>query len=495
MRAGGILLHISSLPSTHGIGSMGADAYRFVDFLSASGMKYWQMLPMGPTGYGNSPYQPYSSFAGNPYFIDIDMLQKEGLLTPSEINKADIKGSKLDFDLLQKRRLPLLKKAAERVIKSPPKQFYKFCEKNSHWLDDYALFAAIKEDRNGEPLSNWGKGLIIRDKTAISKCENRLALKISQQKAIQYLFFDQWDKLKKYANEKGIGIIGDIPIYVSPDSADVWTLPELFAVDENLCPTQMAGCPPDSYSKDGQLWGNPVYNWDKNKEDNFSWWRARLKAMCSMYDGLRIDHFRGFAGYYSIPAGSKTAAEGEWKEGPGISLFKSAKKEIGRCFIIAEDLGFITDDVRKLLKDCGFAGMKVLQFGFDTDEDSEHLPHNWPKHCVAYTGTHDNDTFCGWLSSADHDQVRFAKRYLRLNMREGYAEGAIKAVMASPAELVIIPMQDILGLGSASRMNTPSTVGNNNWTWRLHGGETGDRLARKIKRYLTDYRRTGERKE
>lgn len=489
MRASGILMHISSLPSNYGIGTLGQEAYNFVDFLKKSGQTYWQILPICPTGFGDSPYQTFSSYAGNPYFIDLDFLIDEGLLKKEECSsiKWSNYSTSVDYKRMYDNRFDVLKKAYKRFLKSVPEDFEEFCKCESYWLCDYALFMAIK-NQTGEIWSKWDNGLKFRDEKAIKDFESKNVDDVMFYKVIQYLFFSQWHKLKEYANKNGIQIIGDIPIYVASDSVDVWVNPELFLLNEDNEPTYVSGCPPDSFSKDGQLWGNPIYDWNKMKEDDYAWWIKRLKYVSEIYDITRIDHFRGFDSYYTIDANAKTARKGDWVRGPGIEFFNSVKKELGSLNIIAEDLGFLTPSVHRLLKRTGFPGMKVLQFAFDSREDSDYLPHNYPKNTVVYTGTHDNDTIMGWMKTAKKQDVKFAIDYLRLNQEEGYNWGMMKGAWASVADTVIVTMQDLQGLDSKARMNIPSTVGDN-WKWRAAKGSISNTLAKKINKCMKIYKR------
>ncbi len=489
MRASGILMHISSLPSNYGIGTLGQEAYNFVDFLKKSGQTYWQILPICPTGFGDSPYQTFSSYAGNPYFIDLDFLIDEGLLKKEECSsiKWSNYSTSVDYKRMYDNRFDVLKKAYKRFLKSVPEDFEEFCKCESYWLCDYALFMAIK-NQTGEIWSKWDNGLKFRDEKAIKDFESKNVDDVMFYKVIQYLFFSQWHKLKEYANKNGIQIIGDIPIYVASDSVDVWVNPELFLLNEDNEPTYVSGCPPDSFSKDGQLWGNPIYDWNKMKEDDYAWWIKRLKYVSEIYDITRIDHFRGFDSYYTIDANAKTARKGDWVKGPGIEFFNSVKKELGSLNIIAEDLGFLTPSVHRLLKRTGFPGMKVLQFAFDSREDSDYLPHNYPKNTVVYTGTHDNDTIMGWMKTAKKQDVKFAIDYLRLNQEEGYNWGMMKGAWASVADTVIVTMQDLQGLDSKARMNIPSTVGDN-WKWRAAKGSISNTLAKKINKCMKIYKR------
>ena len=494
MRKNGILMHISSLASPYGIGTLGKEARAFVDFLKESGQTFWQLLPICPTSYGDSPYQSYSTFAGNPYFIDLDMLSEEGLLHKEEYKNIDWESTpdQVNYGVLYAKRYPLLHKAAERFLKNPPKTFATFTEEQKNWLDDFALFMTLKDIHQGAPWWEWRKELRNCDKEALNTVKKEHQKTILFWKATQYLFFEQWKALKAYANEKGIEIIGDLPIYVSLDSVDVWSSPKLFQLDENKVPKEVAGCPPDGFSADGQLWGNPLYDWDYMEKDDYKWWVNRIDYLCQIYDVLRIDHFRGFEAYYAIPYGNTTAKGGCWKQGPGMKLFDAVAKSIGKKRIIAEDLGFLTDGVRKLLSDSGFPGMKVLEFAFDSrDENSiNYLPHNFIKNCVAYTGTHDNEPVMGWVETAAESDVTYAKDYLRLSKEEGYHWGMLRALFATVADTTIVQAQDILGLGSESRMNAPSTVGKN-WKWRAVPGAFTKELAQTLYELMKLYSRVG----
>lgn len=490
MRTSGILMHISSLPSKYGIGTMGREAKRFVNFLAEAGQTYWQILPICPTSYGDSPYQSFSSFAGNPYFIDLDLLCKDGLLKKEECEsyfwgKTE---TEADFGTLYENRYALLKKAHARFVRKKPKKFQTFCEKECEWLDDYALFMALKDANGGAAWTQWDRTLRFREKAAMEQAKEAYREEIDFYKMLQYLFFMQWRSLKSYANKKGISIIGDVPIYVAGDSADVWANPKQFYLDEERNPIEVAGCPPDAFSEDGQLWGNPLFRWDKMKEDGYLWWTKRIRAMSKLYDVVRIDHFRGFDSYYAIPAKEDTAKNGTWRDGPGMDLFEAVEQKLGKLNIIVEDLGFLTPSVLKMVKDSGFPGMKVLQFAFDPREESDYLPHNYESHSVVYTGTHDNDTIMGWMNTAPKDSVKFAKKYLNLTRKEGYNWGMMRGAWASVSDLAIVPMQDVLGLGSKARMNTPSTLGCN-WKWRAKKGDITLRLAKKVRKYTKMYGR------
>lgn len=490
LRKSGVLMHISSLPSGYGIGSFGKEAYEFVDFLKNSGQSLWQILPLCPGGKGNSPYMSFSNFAGNSLFIDLDFLCQKGLLTESEIHSCDFgeEESRVDFEKVIASREKLLPLAAERFFLSVPYDYEDFCKENEFWLRDFALFMALKEKYGDIPWNKWEKPLKLREEKALAKVEAELLDKVNRYKMEQYLFYSQWYALKSYANKKGIEIVGDIPIYVAYDSADVWASPENFLLDEEYSPRVVAGCPPDAFSEDGQLWGNPVYDWNKMKEDGYIWWAQRLSNALKVYDRVRIDHFRGFESYYCIGSQEKTAKNGKWEKGPGSEFFALMKKKLGSLPVIAEDLGMLTDDVRKMLKKTGLPGMKILEFAFDADDSSAYLPHNHIKNCVVYTGTHDNDTVLGWIDSLSQKDRAFVKRYLRLSVREGYNWGIIKSAMMSVADTVIIPMQDFLGLGSEGRMNVPG-VATGNWSWRMKNGAADEKLSKKIKKITETYRR------
>lgn len=492
MRKSGILMHLSSLSSPFGIGTMGKAAREFVDFLQSSGQSCWQLLPICPTSYGDSPYQSYSTFAGNPYFIDLEELEKMGLLDKSDYETIDweSEADRVNYGALYEKRYPILRKAAERFLENPPEDFNSFCEENDAWLSDFALFMALKDVHDGAQWSEWKSPLRNRDALALAVETSEQRDNIFFWKALQYLFFKQWFELKAYANERGISIIGDLPIYVSLDSVDVWAHPELFQLDENKIPKEVAGCPPDGFSADGQLWGNPLFDWDYMETNQFKWWVQRIQYLCSVYDVLRIDHFRGFDSYYAIPYGETTAKNGRWRQGPGMKLFDEVERAIGRQSIIAEDLGYLTDSVRKLLKDSGFPGMKVLEFAFDSRDSSgnEYLLHNFIQNCVAYAGTHDNDTILGWFEDADPEDTAYCKEYLRIAEDEELHWGMMRALWGSVAELTIVQAQDVLGLGSEARMNEPSTVGDN-WKWRAQKGVFTKELADKIRYQMKLYGR------
>lgn len=489
MRSGGILLPVFSLPSPYGIGTVGAEARRFVEFLRDAGQRYWQILPIGPTGYGDSPYSTFSTFAGNPYLIDLDQLCLDGLLKRQEIRLAKFtQDDQVHYGELYEKRFSVLRKAVGRLLEDPPPDYGQFLEENAHWLPDYALFMTLKDAHGGASWQTWPEPLRRREGAALEEARREHREDVLFWQGAQYLFYRQWRELKRYANDAGVSIIGDLPIYVALDSADVWANPGQFQLDEELRPTEISGVPPDYFCADGQLWGNPLYDWEGMAREGYPWWMERIAHQCEIYDVLRIDHFRGFEGYYAIPYGDDTARNGRWREGPGMDFFRAMERRVGRPPIIAEDLGFLTDGVRQLLKDTGFPGMKVLEFAFDSREDSDYLPHNYDRHCVVYTGTHDNSTLMGWMASAAPEDVAFATDYLHLTKAEGYHWGAMRGAWASVADLVIVPMQDVLGLDDTARMNTPSTVGGN-WQWRMPKTAATAQLAKKLRHQMELYRR------
>lgn len=488
MRKSGILMHISSLPSPYGIGTMGKEAYEFVDLMKKAGQKCWQILPIGPTSYGDSPYQSFSTNAGNPYFIDLDMLCEDRLLKRSDYELLDWgnNSERVDFEKIYNNRFKVLKKAYAEFKKTDKKGFNEFLEQNEKWVSNYALFMSIKNESDGKAWLDWEEDLKMRNPHSLWEFKSSHGDDVEFWEFVQFKFFEQWSKLKKYANENGISIIGDIPIYVALDSAEVWVYPDLFEINEKLEPTAVAGCPPDAFSKTGQLWGNPLYNWDRHRELGFNWWIDRIETAMSLYDVVRIDHFRGFAGYYSIPYGDKTAENGTWKKGPGMELFNAIKNKLGDLPIIAEDLGFLTEDVYKLLEESGFPGMKVLEFAFDPNGDSDYLPHKYTKNSVVYVGTHDNNTILGWLNEISDEELDFCREYIDAN--ENIPQKLIRTALASVSDTAVIQMQDYLGLGSECRMNMPSSVGGN-WSWRVKKSDLTDELAEKIFRLSKLYGR------
>lgn len=466
-RRAGVLMHIASLPGPYGIGTLGQPARDFVDMLAQAGQSWWQILPICPTGYGNSPYQSFSAFAGNTDLIDPALLYRAGWLTEEELTRAEYTGptDRVDYAFVQANRRELFSGILERFRQNPPADFDAFCRRHETWLEDYALFMAVKDAHDGLPLERWERDIRLRRRGVVAMWRVKCARQVAYYKMVQYFFFTQWENLKAYANKRGIGIIGDIPIYVSGDSADVWVNANLFDLDSEGRPREVAGCPPDAFSDDGQLWGNPVYNWRTMRLSGYRFWVLRLAHSLHLYDALRIDHFRGFASYYCIPAGAANARVGIWRKGPGMALWRAVRRHLGEVPIIAEDLGFLTPEVERLLADSGFPGMKVLQFAFTGDGDSDHLPHRHTQHSVVYTGTHDNDTLLGWLSAADDAESAFARRYLRVQNGQSLRRPIMAAALASVAHLCVLTMQDILGLGTEARMNVPSTVGEN-WLWR-----------------------------
>ncbi|MBE5867026.1 MAG: 4-alpha-glucanotransferase [Lachnospiraceae bacterium] len=483
MRQQGILMPISSIPSAYGIGTFGKESYRFVDFLHEAGQSMWQILPLGPTGYGDSPYQSFSTFAGNPYFIDLELLMEAGYLTEEDCEACDWGGSVeyIDYEKIYKSRFRVLRKAYERGFKSVKRaaEYVAFTEDNAYWLEDYALYMAVKDSFDGVCFMEWDEDIRLRKKTALSKYKKLLKEEIDFYKFQQYLFWIQWSALKRYANEKGIEIVGDIPIYVAFDSADTWANQKLFQMDEKGYPTGVAGCPPDYFSKTGQLWGNPLYDWDYHKSTEYEWWMQRFAHCYQLYDVVRIDHFRGFDEYWWVPYGDPTAEGGHWVKGPGYDLFKTMRKKLGKKRVIAEDLGFMTDSVRRLVKRTGFPNMKILQFAFEANGESEYLPHCYDKNCVVYTGTHDNDTMAGFMKQMPAKDIRFMRKYLHCKEDKKLCREVIRAAVASVADIVIIPMQDWLELDNAARINVPSTLGEN-WKWRMKADALTDKLAKRI---------------
>lgn len=490
MRKGGVLLPVSSIPSKYGIGTFSKQAYEFVDFLERAGQSFWQILPLGPTGYGDSPYQSFSTFAGNPYYIDLEELIKKGWLTKEECDACDFGSDDgyVDYEKIYLSRFRILKIAYERSNIKEDKEFGKFKEDNAAWLEDYALYMAVKNSFHGISWIEWEEDIRLRKPEAMKAYKEKFADEIEFYQFQQFVFAVQWLALKAYANKKKISIIGDIPIYVAFDSADTWANPELFQLDESCTPTGVAGCPPDSFSATGQLWGNPLYKWEYHKETGYEWWMHRISYCYRLYDVVRIDHFRGFDEYYFIPYGDTTAEFGHWEKGPGYDIFKVMKEKIGKKPVIAEDLGFLTPSVISLVKKTGYPGMKILQFAFDSREESDYLPHNYSNNSVVYAGTHDNDTTMGWYGSLNRQDKAFAKRYLNIKAKKEIYWEFIRAALSSVADTAIIPVQDYLGLGSEARVNMPSTLGNN-WKWRLRDGQLNDSLAERIREMTKLYGR------
>ena len=490
MRESGILMHITSLPGPYGVGTMGKSAYSFVDFLKKAGQSYWQILPLTPTSYGDSPYQSCSTFAGNHYLIDLDMLVEGGLLKKEELSSIHWcdRENKVDFGIQYRNRLEVLRLAYGRFESN--EDFVNFCRENGSWLSDFALFMALKDANEGKPWYQWETELKFREPNAIWQARRELRDEVSFYSFVQYLFRKQWTALRTYAHKNGIRIIGDVPIYVPYDSADVWSNPELFQLDADLTPTAVAGCPPDAFSDDGQLWGNPLYRWDLMSQQGYAWWINRLEAAGKLYDVIRLDHFRGFESYWEVPYGDKTARGGRWVKGPDMEFINTIKEKLPQVRMIAEDLGVLTDAVLELRDGSGFPGMKVLQFAFDSREPSEYLPQAYITNTVCYTGTHDNMTTRQWFESASVDAVAYAKEYMALTTEEGYVWGVIRTAMSSVSDLCVIQMQDFLNLGAEARMNFPGTLSDANWTWRAEKGMLTDTLAEKIGKMTRLYNRS-----
>ena len=489
-RASGILLPISALPSPYGIGTLGKAAYAFADFLHAAGQRYWQLLPLGPTSYGDSPYQSFSTFAGNPYFIDLDLLAEEGLLDKEDLAAADWRNDPryVDYGKIYEVRFDVLRRAFLRGRERDREAVERFQAENP-WLKNYALYMAVKAHFGMKSWLEWpDEAIRVRAPEAVARYEKELAEDVAFYTYLQYLFFKQWGELREYIHSLGIRIIGDLPIYVAMDSADVWAEPEFFQLGEGNIPTEVSGVPPDYFSADGQLWGNPLYDYDRMRQDGFGWWIRRVEGASRLFDVIRIDHFRGLESYWAVPYGAETAREGRWRKGPGMDLVGVLTQWFHGLDIIAEDLGFLTPEVHQLLRDSGLPGMKVLEFAFDAREPSNYLPHTYERNCVCYVGTHDNETVMQWREQADRADVTFARKYLGLNEAEGFHWGMIRGGMSSVADTFVAQMQDYLGLGAEGRMNTPGTLGNN-WRWRLLPGEASPALARKIRRYAHMYGR------
>ena len=473
-RAAGILMPISSLPSEYGIGCFSKSAYEFVDWLKGAGQSYWQILPLGPTSYGDSPYQSFSTFAGNPYFISLDELIEEGVLTRAECEKVNwgkVKGS-IDYEKIYKGRYPLLRKAYERSKISENPEYQKFVNENSWWLSDYALFMALKSHFNNVSWGEWETDIKFRKPEAMSRYEEQLSDDIGYWKFIQFEFYLQWNALKQYANSNGIEIIGDIPIYMGYDSVDVWANQGEFQLDENLTPIKVAGVPPDAFSDAGQKWGNPLYDYDKMEANGFSWWRKRMAASAKLYDVIRIDHFIGIVKYYTIPADMPDARQGEYRQGPGQKLLDVINESIGDKKIIAEDLGVEVPEVAKILKENGYPGMKVLEFAFGGDRKNPHLPYNYTQNLVCYGGTHDNETLLGFFEDRGDWELGYAYDYLDTRDKGRMVDQVFRAAYSSVAVLTVFAVQDILKLGNWARMNLPSSMGNN-WKWRMQKGQLG----------------------
>lgn len=485
MRESGVLLHITSLPSKGGIGTMGKEAYHFVDFVAESGLNIWQVLPVGPVGYGESPYQSVSTYAGNPLLIDLPLLEEAGILPGGSYTLLP-DGPKVDFEAVRAEKEKALRCAF--AVSRDKVDMAGFVKENA-WVEEYALFMALKMHFGGGSWQNWPMDVRLRREETLTKYKKELAEEIRYYIFVQCLFFEQWFKLRRYANEKGIKLFGDMPIYVAEDSADMWGNPDVFQLDEQRRPLKVAGVPPDYFSEDGQLWGNPLYDWKKLKKRKFDWWMERMRAMAKLYDLVRVDHFIGFANYYAVPYGAPNARSGKWIKAPGKSLFRRMKKEVPQITVIAEDLGEVNKRVKRLLKFCGYPGMKVLTFGFDGGEDNPHAPHNFTENAVIYTGTHDNDTAKGFWDHASKEQKENAKKYFGLHETEDVVGKMIEAVWAAPCRRAIVPMQDFLRIGSEGRMNLPGTVGGW-WSWRMTA-PAPDAVKQEIQMLNKKYNRGG----
>ncbi|HSH19004.1 MAG TPA: 4-alpha-glucanotransferase, partial [Draconibacterium sp.] len=488
-RKSGILLHVTSLPGKDGTGTLGKNSYQFVDFLVKAKQKLWQILPLGQVGYGDSPYQCYSAYAGNVQLIDLELLTENGWLKETEIKPPAFSKEKAEFEKAREWKKPLLEKAYKNFQKNTKpniEEYLYFQYEHDWWLNDFALFMALKDFFKGETWNKWPNEIKCREPEAIKVYQKKLQKEIDLWKFLQWQFFRQWHELKKYANSKGIEIIGDVPLYVSTDSSDVWTNTDIFHLDKNLDPTEVGGVPPDYFSKTGQLWGNPVFNWQRLEERQFDWWLSRLHFNLNMYNLVRIDHFRGLESYWSIPAGEKTAINGKWVNAKGFQLLAKFREQNGSLPFIAEDLGLITPEVEKLRDDLHLTGIKVLQFAFGSDEKNVNLPHNYKTHFLVCTGTHDNDTTLGWLTSAKGKEKRLIRRYL--GDPEQALQKAIEMVWASTAKLSIVPLQDVLGLDTTARMNTPGTA-SGNWGWRFYWKQLNQNQIRFLKELTEKYNR------
>lgn len=482
---------MSALPAKYGIGTMGRCAYQFVDFLKAAGQKYWQLLPIGPTSYGDSPYASFSSFAGNPYFIDLDLLAKEGLLKRAELNRPDWGDdpARVDYGKIYRSRFEILRLAFERGRECLAEEILAFREKNRGWVENYALYMAVKAHFGMMSWTEWPQEDIrLHRPGAVEKYGALLREDVDFYIFVQYLFFRQWDALRDYAHENGVQFIGDIPIYVALDSADVWSEPEFFQLDGENVPVEVSGVPPDAFTEDGQLWGNPLYDWEAIKRDGYGWWLRRIDGARRLYDIIRIDHFRGLESYWAVPYGAETAREGRWRPGPGMDIIKVLMSWFKDLNLIAEDLGYVTPQVKKLLADSGLPGMRILEFAFDAHGESDYLPHRCAPNSVCYIGTHDNDTVMGWVEATGREDLRFARRYMHITEDEGWCWGLVRTGMATPSDLFVVQMQDLLELPASCRMNTPGTSGGN-WQWRMLPGAVSKKLAKKLREYTETYRR------
>lgn len=496
IRGAGVLLPISSLPSNYGIGTLGKEAYHFIDFLEAAGQRYWQVLPVGPTSYGDSPYQSFSAFAGNPYYIDLEQLIAEGLLTEKDVKAVKWQESclQVDYARIFHNRFSVLKKAFAASNHRKTQAYQNFCEANDSWLEEYSFFMALKKEFNDQSWTLWPKEVQRREPGTLAKYREKLKTEIAFQKFCQYVFYAQWDALLDYAHQKGIAVIGDLPIYVAMDSADVWTNPEQFQLDKQLHPKKVAGVPPDDFSADGQLWGNPLYDWKAMEADGFTWWKKRMTYAARLYDMIRIDHFIGIVRYFAIPAKDTTAVNGSYKKGPGKKLTDAINSVVDKNRIIAEDLGVVVEEVVKLREKNGYPGMKIMQFGFDGNPKNEHFPENYQKNMVIYGGTHDNETILGYFTNQNDWVQNYTKDYLGVKEVKQIPWAMVKKGYESIADLVIFQAQDLLCLGNEARMNYPSTVGGN-WQWRLRKGQMGSTLAKKLRKLAEKTGRISERED
>jgi len=482
---------ISSLPSPYGIGTLGKSAYQFVDFLKKSGQKYWQVLPLGPTSYGDSPYQALSSFAGNPYFIDLDLLIKDGLLKEEDLKDAwwYDRPDTVNYGSVYYYRYPVLRKAFAAADRKLKESIAEFRKENAAWLENYALYMAVK---NNEGMKNWisweDEDLRLHKEAAVRKYHELYKEEVDFWVFLQYEFYKQWNSLRDYAHKNGIKFIGDVPIYVAFDSADVWSEPKYFQLDDRNLPKKVSGVPPDAFTEDGQLWGNPLYDWDEMKKDGYGWWIRRIEGAGKLFDMIRIDHFRGFESYWAVPYGDKTAKNGAWVPGPGMDFVRVLRDWFCNIDFIAEDLGVITPEVAKLLKDSGFPGMKVLAFAFDSGSSNLYLPHNCTENSICYVGTHDNDTIKGWKKNSSRKTVKYAKEYLNISKEEGWNWGMIRAGMGTSSKLFVAQMQDVLELGADARMNTPGSA-QGNWTWRMLPDAITPEITKKLRTYTERYGR------
>ena len=495
-RSSGILMAMGSLPSKYGIGTMGKCAYEFVDFLKAAGQKYWQLLPLGPTSYGDSPYSSFSTFAGNPYYIDLDMLIREGLLKRSDV-KNIVWGEddeRVDYGRIYQQRFKVLRIAFERGRDQYAAELAEFRAQN-HWVENYALYMAVKASFNMVSWLEWpDEGIRLHREDAVREYGEKLKDDVDFYIFLQCVFYKQWNKLRDYAHENGIQFIGDIPIYVALDSADVWSDPQFFQLDENNVPTEVAGVPPDAFTDDGQLWGNPLYDWGRMAADGYGWWIRRIDGAKRLYDVIRIDHFRGFDSYWAVPAGDETAKNGVWRPGPGMGLVGVLTSWFSDLRYIAEDLGYTTPGVQKLLADSGLPGMKILEFAFDSHGESDYLPHRCDRNSVCYMGTHDNNTALGWLETTNKEDKAFAKRYMHITEDEGWCWGMIRTGMSTASDLFVMQMQDVLELDGSARMNVPGKP-YGNWVWRMQAGAANKKLAKKLREYTMTFRRLPEPEE